>query len=379
MPVVFLCQNCRSRLKITRRKIGAQIECPRCQAEIIVPTQEAANASMAMAVSEHEPPEEPFPEFMVFDDPAPPRKSEPPQAAASSLPSPRTSSQPPPEVKGAAVKAKSPPPGATAAQQAAEKAREKRSSRRDAAKATTEKAPAQQPAAEPPSKPRSQSKSQANGSAAPPPPPAAPRAKSQTAIAPSRSSHRAKLLVSRRMVYFQAFLIFLMALVGLSAGFLIGRALGPATQVASQKEPTFEITGSVKYRNTRGELVADFQSVAIALPVDKNAAIASTELGPNTRRDAGHQSEMAIHDLGGAYARASGDGSFALRVPKPGRYHLLLISKETKRAADRKVAEGDLEQLRRYFTSPTDLIGQSRYLWAQQEVREGRLVVLHVF
>lgn len=200
-----------------------------------------------------------------------------------------------------------------------------------------------------------------------------------TKTAPSRSSRGAKLLISRRMVYFQAFLICLMALVGLAGGYLIGRAIGPVKPVTREKEPVFEIAGSVKYRNTRGELVPDFQAVAIALPADKNSAIPSDKLGTNARRDEGHQAEMAIHELGGAYARASGDGSFALRLPKPGRYNLLLISKETKRAADRKVTDSDLVQIRRYFTSPTELIGQSRYLWVEQEVREPRIVVFHAF
>jgi hypothetical protein len=371
MPVVFLCQNCRSRLKVTRRKIGATIACPRCESAMVVPTQEAANVSLAMANAEDEPQfEDLFPEFAVFDEPRPAKP------AATSL---------------AAVP---PPPTSQAISSAPPKPDKPKSDKRSRKKSGDEPAPPVEtqrvgsengPLAPPP--PSVHANGEAKHADVPPPaPPAADRRSVQgppakTASAPKPYSSGDKLLISRRIIYFQAGLIGFLALLGLVGGFLIGRAVGPVEQKpppVTNLEPTYEITGSIKYRLVGGDSKADFLAVAIALPVDKNAAIPVDGLGPLAERNAGHRGEMAIEELGGAYARTLANGNFTLRLPRPGRYHLLLISNQTQRAKDRKIYDSDLQELRRYFSSPDGLIGQHRYLWVSHEVRD-RLTLLHIF
>ena len=44
MPVVFLCHHCRSRLKVGRKKIGTEVQCPRCREPLLVPEAPAASA-----------------------------------------------------------------------------------------------------------------------------------------------------------------------------------------------------------------------------------------------------------------------------------------------------------------------------------------------
>ncbi len=66
MPVLFRCCRCQSVLKVARRKVGRQVQCPRCEAEVIVPAsavvvprrkKETANGrpSQASPVSENAP------------------------------------------------------------------------------------------------------------------------------------------------------------------------------------------------------------------------------------------------------------------------------------------------------------------------------------
>lgn len=352
MPVVFLCQNCQRRLKVTRRKIGTEIECPRCYAAMVVPNQEAAKASLAMAdAAADESLDDMFAQFMVFDEPLARSTSAPPPPSPSLVPP--APPEKPHKSKQRRQEPHEPPP------------------------------PAPQVAGQP-SKALPGALANGEGKHPPLPEPRGVAAPSRSlgsggGAARPRKGSGDRLLISRRIVYFQAVLICLLTALGLVGGFLIGRAVGPVeNSSANLAEPISEIVGTIKYRSVKGEAVPDWQAVAIALPADKNAAIPVEGLGPQVLQKAGHPGETAIEDLGGAYARTLPNGNFTLRLPQPGRYHLLLISKTAERAKDRKVADNDLQQLRQYFTAPETLIGQCRYLWVQYELRD-RLAVLHVF
>ena len=48
MPIRFYCQRCRQLLSIATRKSGTEIECPKCGLPQQVPSEEAAQAAMAM-------------------------------------------------------------------------------------------------------------------------------------------------------------------------------------------------------------------------------------------------------------------------------------------------------------------------------------------
>lgn len=73
MPVQFPCERCRTRLSIARRKIGTQINCPRCGQGMRVPTESEAKSRMLLAQVAGSRPSQPaedlrFSEFAVFDD-----------------------------------------------------------------------------------------------------------------------------------------------------------------------------------------------------------------------------------------------------------------------------------------------------------------------
>ena len=65
-----------------------------------------------------------------------------------------------------------------------------------------------------------------------------------------------------------------------------------------------------------------------------------------------------IEELGGAYTRANGEGSFSLLVPDRGTYHLLILSRHAQRPADVPIDELDLDEIQKYFASADHLINR---------------------
>lgn len=106
MPIRFRCPHCQQLLGIARRKAGSRVECPACQASVLVPVtdQEGLESVAAPApMPLHQPSEEPLFEREDFErlfaataeehahkGPAPPEKMPPPpplpQFAASNGP-----------------------------------------------------------------------------------------------------------------------------------------------------------------------------------------------------------------------------------------------------------------------------------------------------
>jgi len=70
MPVRFPCQHCGQRLSVTSRKIGARARCPNCQQVITIPDADRAAEMLqaARASADDNAPEDPFAEFVVYDD-----------------------------------------------------------------------------------------------------------------------------------------------------------------------------------------------------------------------------------------------------------------------------------------------------------------------
>jgi hypothetical protein len=196
------------------------------------------------------------------------------------------------------------------------------------------------------------------------------------------SSYSDVLTIRRRTLYFQAALILLMAAVGLGLGYLIGRGLGPADR-AAKGDADVQIAGTLTFRDARGEERPDAGAVVVALPAevpaDKAGTLLVAGLGPLTPREAGRVAEMAIEELGGRYDRADALGNFTLKLPRPGNYRLLFISRAAQRPGGEVVTAAQLREMQRYFNAPAELIGNNKYAWALRDVRDPRLAVLHTF
>ncbi len=346
MPVVFQCHNCRSRLKVGRKKIGSEVECPRCRVALTVPSDEEAGLPTALPEAPKLP-DDAFPEFAVFDDPLPP----PPPVLR------------PAPTAGGAGKVNAEPPRSRAAD---------RPGQREPPQKLAIEPPRPGPTAPGPGSDKPSQRTRAGGSG---------NALGFLKRDDQPSSYQDALLIRRRTLYVQAALIVLMAFVGLALGYLIGRGIGPADRGPGSGDSHVELAGTLTFRDGRGEELPDSGAVVIALPQDMppGKLLAAAGLGPQMPRDPGRVAELAIEELGGKYDRTDALGNFTLRLPKPGSYRLLFISRGARRPAGEVVTAGQLREMQRYFAAPADLIGGNKYVWALREVRDPRLAVLHTF
>ncbi len=355
MPVVFLCHNCRCRLKVGRKKIGSEVECPRCRVPLTVPAAEGTGTT-APAAAETENPtlrSDLFPEFAVFDDPLP-------------------LSPPPPPSSPQALKGKQDSSRVSSPRGTPEAARKGQPSEKTATKIATIEPPRSRPASPAPLADKPSRRPRGAGGT---------HALGFVKRDDQPSSYSDPLLIRRRTLYLQAALILLMAVAGLALGYFIGRGIGPGDRSLTGGDSDVEITGTLTFRDGRGEELPDSGAVVIALPeeIAANKLVAAAGLGPQVAHDPGRIAEMAIEELGGKYDRTDARGNFALKLARPGSYRLLLISRGARRPAGEVVTAGQLREMQRYFAAPADLIGGHKYVWAVREVTEPRLAILHAF
>lgn len=299
MPVRFACQHCRKTLSISRRKVGADVSCPRCGGQIVVPDEQTAAASLAMAgLARAEAAFDAIPEVIVYDD-VPELIADWPPASGGPAPGP------------GAAPASLPGPQRFAAYQP--------------------------PAAFPPS-------------AAPPP----------VTVRPASPSGEAMLLVSRRAVYAQGVLLLAVAVGAFAAGYLIGRARGPLPVADAAAEPVV-LEGNVVYAAAPGRFEPDADAVVLALPTAAPPRSKLPAAGFRPGDEAAAAALAALDELGGAYARADPDGEFHLVLPGPGEYLLVWISRHADRDGRQPIRDGDAGRLSVYFEQPGELIGRQQY------------------
>jgi hypothetical protein len=87
--------------------------------------------------------------------------------------------------------------------------------------------------------------------------------------------------------------------------------------------------------------------------------------GPN---DAGMK---MLASLGGTTARAASDGRFALVIPKPGLYHLLIISRNRSGKQDEALDRQDLKELGNFFEPTNEVLKDRRWKWIPRKVQPG--------
>jgi hypothetical protein len=178
------------------------------------------------------------------------------------------------------------------------------------------------------------------------------------------------------VLYLQGVLLAVVGLVCFGLGVLVGgrTSPGPAGSAPRVARPC-QVSGSVAFKDRRGQPAPDDGSVVILLPQDARPDQKATVLGlrPDDQPpDGDHAALAAIRSLGGDYARADAQGRFKLRVADTGPYFALFISRNTKRKAGESFKTTDLAQLGRYFTDASDLIGENRYRWTVERIQSDR-------
>ena len=168
--------------------------------------------------------------------------------------------------------------------------------------------------------------------------------------------------------------------VGLVFGVMIHAFLVPATyspqhQMGSSTE-SHEITGTLYYRNENGDRWPDVDAVIICLPMDQPMVqlLAAQSLSPdNTESNAVKQ---LIEEIGGMYARADVNGSFALPYREGLRYFVVLVSAHQMRTNE--VKPSVIQELRRYFRAP-ESFGENCLFTDEYEWSGGKYIFRHTF
>ncbi|HPP52986.1 MAG TPA: hypothetical protein PK777_08560 [Thermoguttaceae bacterium] len=178
--------------------------------------------------------------------------------------------------------------------------------------------------------------------------------------------------ISRRTLYLQALLIFVVGAVGFVLGYWLGWADSPAVPQLAGEQPAapLVVEGRLFYRPEPLQVAADEGAIAIFLPADRTPEQRFVTFGirPQDPFDDAHPTVRAIQHFGGAYTRTDAEGNFLVQLPKEGSYYVLFISRHARRP-DASIPDPLLQEMKAYFTEPRNLIEKAKFHWTRQTVR----------
>jgi hypothetical protein len=176
--------------------------------------------------------------------------------------------------------------------------------------------------------------------------------------------------VPRRYVYYQGFLLGAVALGFFVFGLMVGGHSGPDLPGAPLQPCT--ITGEILYGTSAQRASADAGARVIVVPQaarpDQKAAAAGLRPDDPAPAD-GHVGVALLRSLGGDVDSVDERGHFRCRVPSPGRYYMLVISRHAKRPEHEALAGRDLAQIGRYISPAANLLESQQYTWQELRVR----------
>lgn len=350
MPVRFICENCRRLLSVSRRKIGTQIDCPRCGFSQPVPTLEVAAVSVAMAQGAREARKQTTadPDLVVYDNP------EADDADEDDLPVIDTSRH-----SLAPAVDTSPPAVSETADQDWERVYSEPTSQQTQAL---------------PADPGFGEEYSSYSTAA-----TYPSARAEPKFI---QQHGPMLLIRRQVLYWQAGLLVFCMLLALGIGVLIGRGVGPIPQNQLATADKVLVRGTVTYTDRQAGLSVDNGAVVLVVPEGHypRPKLTGDNFHPRANPPAaGGRDMLALEEIGGRYDRTNAEGSFTLDMPRPGRYILVIISHDTLRASDEEIGEQDVSELRHYLLPPQAAIGNQRYVLKHIELAGEVVTTSHDF
>jgi len=200
---------------------------------------------------------------------------------------------------------------------------------------------------------------------------------SQPAIGPIVSEALSTAEFDRRLVtfpryvlYAQGALIAVVALVAFVLGIVLGRTGAPPPAVEVANEPVL-VEGNVTYQIRPGQDVADTGAVVVVVPKEKfpTSRLSITGLRPQDPPQLYGENEAIkeIESLDGSYQRVPASGKFGI-MAKPGKYHVLVISRNAFRAKNSPLVPNHMAILADYFDSANELIGNYQYSFASHDL-----------
>lgn len=165
--------------------------------------------------------------------------------------------------------------------------------------------------------------------------------------------------------------------------------VGPATGQGVATAPVSEagdlhlaIEGRVTFVNAAGESRPDSGARILAIPARRPGTlklpVMSFRAGANEADFRVAQASMRA--LGGDYTLASLDGHYEVRLPAPGKYHLLIVSKYQGRAPEQANDPAGVAVLKEWFDQPRLFFGQTQSTLADVQFDGDRSSIRgHVF
>jgi hypothetical protein len=281
MPIRFACPECKQLLGASTRKAGRRVQCPKCNAEVTVPTEAEAAAAAVLRRFEHPEIEEALNTLFVVDR---------------------------------------------------------------------------------------------GGEGAPSTDTVAPAADGRETL-----EHNV-LLIPRKVVYFQAGLLAVVAITFFLAGWWIGGSgQSPVRDQPAAGGPA-TLNALLHYRSANGDLRPDDGAVVLVLPADKRVTdkLSAAALDPTAPQPNAASAVIGkLNLIGGAYGRTDAAGKLAgLIVPHPGKHYLLLLSNHARRSGEPRAQ--DLAALGTYLEGAAELLGDREYRLTSEDLN-GEVAITHDF
>jgi hypothetical protein len=281
MLIRFACPECKQLLGASARKVGRQVPCPKCNAEVVVPTAEEAEAAAVLRRFEHPEIEAALSSLVVVD----------------------------PRLDGA----------------------------------------------------------EAN-------------VKPDTAFTRSDGETGAMLLVPRNVIYFQAGLLAVVAILFFLAGWWIGGSGGAQVREPAVAAGPATLDVLLHYRPSGDEARADEGAAVLVLPADKRVTdkLTAAALDPSAPQpNAASPVIGKLNLIGGAYGRTDAQGKLTgLVLPRAGKHHVLLLSNHARRAGEPRPQ--DLAVLGTFLEGAAELLGDRAYRLTAENL-EGAAAITYDF
>lgn len=187
------------------------------------------------------------------------------------------------------------------------------------------------------------------------------------------------------------FLLTIVFLSGCILGFLLhafviknpGNKDSQLSSSAELKLQKIRLEGNLLYKKNDAESQPDADAVIIFVPANRipTFPISYTGLAPN---DPNYRSDMEsvqqIEELGGVFLRTGADGRFSAELPSEGRYVGLLISSHLLRGdSEKEIGKKTLEDLRRFFRNPQNIIGEYCFSKDEYDFEHGTYFIRQTF